>query len=264
MNNSNNSDDNPRAQLDGRASRHAPVESRRAIIIGASSGIGRALALELAHAGYVLGVAARRRNSLVELLRRIPTACMVAQIDMADTAEAMRRLQTLIDDMDGIDLFVYAAGVGHLNPALEWQPEADTIAVNVTGFVAAMNVAASHFERRGRGHLLAVSSVAALRGSGEAPAYNASKAFVSNYLAGLRRRFRTRGLPIPVTDVRAGFVATAMAKGDRLFWMATPERAAAQICKAIGNRRSVIYVTRRWHPIAWLLKLLPERMSPRC
>jgi short-subunit dehydrogenase len=130
--------------------------------------------------------------------------------------------------------------------------------LNVLGFAGMVNVAVAHLETRGSGHLVGISSVAALRGNGVAPAYAASKAFVSNYLQGVRYRFNKLKLPIVVTDVQPGFVDTRMAKGDRLFWVASPETAARQIVAAIRRRKQRVYITGRWRLIAWLLQVLPD------
>jgi short-subunit dehydrogenase len=121
-----------------------------------------------------------------------------------------------------------------------------------------VNVAVAHLEKRGSGHLVGISSLAALRGNRVAPAYAASKAFVSNYLQGVRYRFKKFKLPIVVTDVQPGFVDTRMAKGNRLFWVASPQTAARQIAAAIRGRKQRVYITRRWRLIAWLLKVLPD------
>src|SRR3546814_6308751 len=101
-----------------------------------------------------------------------------------------------------------------------------------------LNIGMQHCLAQGTGHLVAISSIAGLRGGGDAPAYNASKAFVSNYMEGLRQNMARRGLPIATTDVRPGFVDTAMAKGDGLFWVASPEKAANQNYGAIRARKS--------------------------
>ena len=102
-----------------------------------------------------------------------------------------------------------------------------------------------------------ISSLAALRGGRESPAYNASKAFESNYLEGLRQKIRKLGLPITITDIKPGFVKTAMAKGDGIFWAADADKAAIQIYDAIKRRKTSTYVTRRWRLVAWVIKLLP-------
>jgi short-subunit dehydrogenase len=111
--------------------------------------------------------------------------------------------------------------------------------------------------------LVAISSVAALIGSRQAPAYSASKAFVSNYLEGLRGVMRNLRLPITITDIRAGFVDTVMAQGSGIFWMASREKAARQIYHAITKKRAHIYVTRRWRLIAWLFKIIPHSLLLR-
>jgi short-subunit dehydrogenase len=80
---------------------------------------------------------------------------------------------------------------------------------------------------------------------------------VSNYLEGLRIKAARTGRPIHVTEIQPGYVRTAMAKGEGLFWVASVERAAAQIARAIAQRRPHAYVTRRWRLIAWLLKIVP-------
>ena len=132
--------------------------------------------------------------------------------------------------------------------------------VNVLGFAAMVNVAAEHLQARRSGHLVGISSLAALRGIGAAPAYAASKAFVSNYLQGVRYRFKKLKLPVVVTDVQPGFVDTRMAKGDRLVWVASPQTAARQISAAIRGRKQHVYVTRRWRLVAWLVRFLPDAM----
>jgi short-subunit dehydrogenase len=123
------------------------------------------------------------------------------------------------------------------------------------------NVAAEHLEARGAGHLVGISSIAALRRNREAPAYGASKAFISNYLDGLRHKYSKLGVPICVTDVLPGFVDTAMAKGDGKFWVASSEKAAHQIWQAIRKRRKRVYVTRRWRMVAWGVKFLPDCLA---
>ena len=187
--------------------------TRNAIVIGASSGIGRALACVLASEGYRVGVAARRLDLLQDVADAIGDTAVVKVIDVSKPKEAMQRLGALIDAMTDVELFAISAGTGLENPTLEWRPEHETIAVNVTGFAAIANVAVSHLQRRGSGSLVAISSIAALRGSAGAPAYFASKAFMSSYLQGLRYRFAKLRLPVVVTDVRPGFVDTAHGQG---------------------------------------------------
>jgi len=247
----------------------AAPAAKRAIVIGASSGIGRALALRLAREGYVVGLTARRLPLLLELQAEIgpcgpgSAGCPVRQMDVSDTARAMALLEQLIEELGGVDLIVVNAGLGHVNPELEWGPEAETIAVNVAGFTAMAKVAYRYFVRRGTGHLVGISSIAALRGSGGAPAYNASKAFVSTYLDGLRHKLARLRLPVAITDIQPGFVRTAMAQGPHVFWAASPEKAAGQIWQAIRRRRKRVVITRRWRLIAWLMRVVPDGVYHR-
>jgi short-subunit dehydrogenase len=231
---------------------------KNAIIIGASSGIGRALARVLASNGYNVGLASRRGDLLREVANEIHTNSFVKVIDVSEPVEAMQSLRELIAEMKDVELFVISAGTGFINPKLDWEPENETIAVNVSGFTAMANVAVAHLAARGSGCLVGISSIAALLGNPDAPAYDASKAFMSNYLEGLRYRFAKLRLPVVVTDVQPGFVDTPMAKAAQKFWVASPEKAAEQIFTAIRKRRKHVYVTRRWRLVAWLIKAMPD------
>lgn len=231
---------------------------KKAIVIGASSGIGRELALILSRNGYAVGVMARRVQLLEELRNDLGAHGHVGAIDVSDPAAAMDALAGLIERMGGVDLVVISAGTGHLNESLDWALENETIKTNVTGFAVVANVAFKHFLENGAGHLVGISSLAALRGGRESPAYNASKAFASNYLEGLRQKAGKMGLPIIVTDIKPGFVKTEMAKGEGIFWAAEADKAAEQIYDAIKKGKSGAYVTRRWRLIAWLMKLMPR------
>lgn len=230
---------------------------KKAIIIGASSGIGRELAKILSRSQYVVGVMARRVQLLEQLGKEIDGTLFFQKIDVTDIESAMEILGKFIKKMGGVDLVVISAGAGEINDSLSWHFENEAIKTNVSGFAALVNVAMHHFMVKGSGHLVGISSIAALRGGRESPAYNASKAFESNYLEGLRQKVRKSGLPITITDIKPGFVNTAMAKGDGIFWAAEPEKAARQIYCAIKRRKRSAYITKRWVLIAWLIKLLP-------
>jgi len=234
------------------------MRMKRAIVIGASSGIGKELAVVLSQNGFAIGLMARRIDLLEELRSSLPNPAFSRQADISDSSYAMAILENLIKEMGGVDLIIISSGIGFINSDLNWAMEKKTLDVNVSGFTAMANVAFRHFVRAGRGHLVGISSIAAIRGSGVTPAYNASKAFMSNYLEGLRVRARKAGLPILVSDIQPGFVDTALAQGKGLFWVASPQKAAGQIYKAIHSKAKHAYVTRRWSVIAWLLKVLPD------
>jgi short-subunit dehydrogenase len=236
---------------------------RTAIVTGASSGIGRALAVRLAREGWRLGLCARRVALLESLRKEIGGDAVVQPMDQADAPAALEAMRALIERLGGADLVILNAGTGHINPPLDWEPERETLAVNVTGFAALANVAVRHFEERGGGHLVSISSIAALHGYGGAPAYSASKAFVSTYMDALRHRCARARLPIAVTDILPGFVDTAMAQGDHVFWVASPDEAARQVLDAVRKRKKRVFVTKRWALAAWAYRMIPDWLYDR-
>ncbi len=227
------------------------------MIIGASSGIGRELALLLAAENYLVGITGRRKELLGELQQQDPVKFRTAAFDVIDTDRLIPNLELLLEKLGGLDLLVISAGTGDLNDALDFDIEKRTIDTNVTAFTAIAGWAYRYFENQGYGHLAAISSIAGLRGGRAAPAYNASKAYQVNYLEGLRQKAKNKKLTLSITDIRPGFVATAMAKGEGLFWVAPANKVARQIRHAIHNRKRKVYVTRRWGILAGLVKILP-------
>ncbi len=233
----------------------------RAVIVGASSGIGEELARVMADDGWELGIAARRGERLTELAENLPGNVEVATLDVAVPEEAMKTLVALLDKLHPVDVVVVNAGIGIPNYKLKWEPEASTIGVNVTGFAAMTNVAVHYFEKVGKGHLVGISSVAALRGGYGAPAYAASKAFVSNYMEGVRVQAFKRKLNLTVTDVRPGYVHTPMTEGQKgMFWVADAKLVARQIYGAIRRRKKRVYVTRRWGLVAAVMRMVPDSL----
>lgn len=148
---------------------------KEAIVIGASSGIGREPAKILFHNNYIVGLAARRVDLLSTLQREITAKTYIKRIDVSNTEEAKGLLEELVSEMGGMDLVVISSGVGFINPDLDWEKEKETIEVNVTGFMAMANVAFKHFLKQGSDHIVGISSIAALRGGGESPANNKRK-----------------------------------------------------------------------------------------
>ena len=211
---------------------------KKAIIFGASSGIGREVATILSGQGYVLGLSARRVELLEKLKLELPNRSFVRFCDIADAVNCESAFNGFVSDMGGVDLVIISSGTGYINDELDWQKEKDTIDVNVSGFACLAGFAARYFLDKDEGHIVAISSIGALRGSREAPAYSASKAFVSNYLEGIRCKMKKINPRITVTDIMPGFVDTEMAKGAGLFWVAPVEVAARQICRAIKRKKN--------------------------
>lgn len=232
--------------------------TRKAIIIGATSGIGKDLAKIFLREGYTVGLAGRRMHLLDELKDKFPDRVFLKRIDVSRASEAVEVFSRFIAEMEGVDIVVISSGTGFINKDLLWPQEKETIDVNVSGFAAMSNVAMHHFLSKDSGHLVGISSLAAIRGSSVAPAYSASKAFVSNYLEGMRKKVAQSGSSITVTNIQPGYVDTAMAQGEGKFWVASPSEAAEQIYAAIKRKRKHVYVTKRWRLIAWLLKIMPD------
>lgn len=235
-----------------------------AIIIGATSGIGRALAQVLVEEGYTVGVTGRREALLRELADAYPNRIVPQAMDLLQPEAAMAALRALIERMGGMELLVVSSGIGARNPELAFEPETRVTGVNVLGFLAMANVAYHYFAARGDGHLVGISSIAGLRGSRWSPSYSASKAFMSNYLEALRNRARHDGLSITVTDILPGFVATPMTEGQQgMFWVADATTAARQIYQAIKAKKRRACITRRWGLVAWLVRHLPDWVLER-
>ena len=226
---------------------------KKAIVIGASSGIGREVARLLLQEGWTLGVAARR----VELLQSLGDV-KVAQIDV--TAEdAPARLRALIDETGGMDLFFYASGIGKQNRELQADIELATLATNGLGFTRMIGEAYRYFAERGEGHIAAITSIAGTKGLGPAPSYSATKAMQNVYLQALEQQANARGLAIRFTDIRPGFVDTALLSGDFHYpMMLKPEKVAQEIVRAIKHRQHIRVIDWRYRLLTALWRRIPR------
>ncbi|MGL4368184.1 MAG: SDR family NAD(P)-dependent oxidoreductase [Spirochaetota bacterium] len=236
---------------------------KKAIIIGATSGIGKELAGMLADDGYRVGITGRRKALLEKLQAEYPERCIIESFDAADTGSVPAHLDSLAQKLDGLDLLIISAGTGDINADLDFSIEKKTIDTNVSAFTAVADWAFTYFERQKRGHLAAITSIGGLRGSREAPAYSASKAYQINYMEGLRQKAAKSGLPLHITDIRPGLVNTAMAKGEGLFWVEDVKKVSRQIYRAIKKEKKIVYVTRRWGVIALIMRKMPNRIFDR-
>ncbi len=230
----------------------------RIIVIGATSGIGLAIARQYLKAGHLVGLTGRRENILQKVQNEYLGTAYIQNMDVSKAILASAHLENLIERMKGVDIVIVNAGVGFINPQLQWAKQSETIEVNITGFSALSSTAMKFFVEKGKGHLVGISSIASLRGSDVAPDYAASKAYVSNYLAGLRKKAVKAKLPVLVTEVLPGFVDTPMGQSERRFWVTSADKAATQIVKAIRRKRQRVYVSKRWRLIAWLMKIMPD------
>lgn len=231
---------------------------KKAVVIGATSGIGKGLSKLLVKNNYKVGITGRRTELLNELKNNNPDSYLIKPFDVTDTKIAVKKLEELTSELGGLDLLIISSGIGHMNETLDFEIEKRTIDTNIIGFTSAADWTFNYFKRQKSGHLVAISSMGGLRGSRQAPAYNATKAFQMNYLEGLRQKATKLNAPIFVTDIRPGLVDTNMAKGDGLFWVMPVNKAVKQIYKAIIEKKRVAYVTKRWRLIAPILKRIPR------
>lgn len=224
------------------------------VIVGASSGIGLEVARLFIQRGWTVGVAARR----LDLLQTIGAAD-VEQIDVT-SADAPEKLMQLVDRLGGMDLFFYASGIGKQNRELTPDIELATVETNGLGFTRMIGCAYRYFAQQGRGHIAAITSIAGTKGLGPAPAYSATKAMQNVYLQALEQQANARKLDIRFTDIRPGFVDTALLSGTFHYpMMLKPQAVAHEIVSAIEHHKHI-------RVIDWKYRILTAvwRRIPRC
>ena len=226
---------------------------KRAIVIGASSGIGKEVTRLLMKEGWTVGVAARR----VELLQEFGDV-EIEQIDVTQE-ESTEKLRNLIERLGEMDLFFYASGIGKQNRELQENIELATMKTNAVGFTRMIGEAYRYFAERGEGHIAAITSIAGTKGLGPAPAYSATKAMQNTYLEALEQQAKMRGLKIHFTDIRPGFVDTALLSGDFHYpMMLKPENVAKDIVKSINVKKHVRVIDWRYRLLTGLWQLVPR------
>ncbi len=235
-----------------------------ALIVGASSGIGAALAKRLSADGYRVVLLARRSDLLQKLTNEINALhgenwARFYRHDVTDYAAVPELFQRIIAETGGVDAVIYAAGV--LVPIAEdeynFAKERPMLEVNLLGAVAWLDQAAAYFHTMRQGHIVGISSVAGDRGRAKNPVYQASKAGLNNYLESLHNRLAHRG--VHVLTVKPGFVDTDMLKqaGGGKFWVISPEQAAEDIARAIRRRKTEIYTPARWRWLMLIIRHIP-------
>jgi len=243
---------------------------RRGIIIGASEGMGAALARKLAKEGYTLALVARRKDKLTRLCTEInstanETRALAYVHDVTDYKEAPELLRRMVADLGGLDLVIFMAGV-NFPPGLNnynFENDRRMIEVNIIGAMAWLNPVAEMFQNAKTGQIVGISSVAGDRGRIGNPGYNTSKAALTTYLEALRNRLTRLG--VNVLTVKPGFVKTEMmkaAQGATPFAI-TPEKAADDIYRAIRGRRQLVYTASIWRWIMLLIQHIPSLIFRR-
>ncbi len=237
---------------------------KHAILVGASSGIGAALAHRLADEGYQIALLARREEMLSTLTDEINTKYGETRAiyyihDVTDYDAVSELLPKIITDLGGLDTFIFNAGVAHMVGLKKYDFEKDrqTVEVNLLGALAWLNPVAERFQELKSGQIVGVSSVAGERGRVGNPAYNTSKAALSTHLEALRNRLDKLG--VNVLTVKPGFVQTDMVKdAKKLFWVISPEQAAKDIYEAMQKRKQEIYTPARWRLVMFVVRNIPS------
>jgi short-subunit dehydrogenase len=239
-----------------------------AVVTGASSGIGWALARELAAGGCRVGLVARRKEQLDRLaadIRQAGGTAAAAAADVADREQTLAAIHGLESQLGPVDLLIANAGVGAptlLDPFNAADVE-KMIRVNLLGVIYSIEAVLPGMLRRGRGHLAAVSSLGAYKGLPGESAYCASKAAVNTYLEGLRIQLRDRG--IAVTTVCPGFIRTPMTDVNqfKMPWLMDADWAARKIVRALARRRKVYNFPWQTTLLMKLTRWLPDWVLAR-
>lgn len=232
---------------------------KRAVIIGASSGMGKEVSKLLLTDDWQIGVGARRTEALEELQKIKPEAVVTTAIDVM-AEDAPQRLEQLIADNGGMDLFFLASGIGKQNPDLDSDIELRTVATNGMGFTRMVDTAFNWFALHGgKGQIAIISSIAGVKGLGMAPSYSATKAFQNTYIEALSQLAHMRHLNISFTDIRPGFVKTDLLNDGKNYPLLMDKtKVAKKIVNAIYRRRSVRIIDWRYRVLVFFWRLIPR------
>ncbi|MBR2150921.1 MAG: SDR family NAD(P)-dependent oxidoreductase [Prevotella sp.] len=234
------------------------MSNKKAIIVGASSGIGLEVAKRLLSDGWNLGIAARREEPLQALKATAPERIEIMTIDVTKS-DAEERLLSLIDQLGGMDLYFHASGIGKQNRTLEPDIELSTMETNAVGFTRMIGTAYRYFAKKGEGHIAAITSIAGTKGLGPAPAYSATKALQATYLQALEQQAHQSRLNIRFTDIRPGFVDTALLSGTFKYPMLMkPEAVARDIVSSIISKRHIRVIDARYRVLTFFWRLIPN------
>lgn len=231
---------------------------KKIIIVGAASGMGRELAKIFFAGGYTLGLADINTAQLSILARELGGDLKTKNIDVSSYAMARNQLEELITELNGVDIFIYTAGLA--DKTRIWKNECMLHQVNAIGFAALCSFVYDHWRANNKkGHIVGVTSILAVRGIRQAIAYCASKSFMKIYMQGLRQDAASCRYGIDITEIRPGYIDTPMTAGNtNIFWTIPAENAARLIVKAIMKKSKVAYVPGIWRLAALILKMLPE------
>ncbi|OUS25746.1 short-chain dehydrogenase [Gammaproteobacteria bacterium 45_16_T64] len=244
---------------------------KTAIITGASSGIGKALAFEMAQKGYNLGLVSRRLEALEQVRTDIKQQCSnninieIETLDVAEDHTILPVLEKLSNTLGGTDIIVANAGITAVNRTGtgNFSVDRNVIQINLIGAMATVDAAAALFRKQKKGHIVGISSVTAWVGIPGSSAYSSSKAGFTTYLQAVRGELRKKN--IQVTTIHPGFIDTDIAEnmGSKPF-VISAKKAAGQMLSAIEKKKSSVIVPNLpWSVVTKLITLLPEKIVAR-
>lgn len=238
---------------------------KKIIIIGASSGIGMRVATDFARLGWRVGIAARREEQLKSLKEKYPDRVEYMTIDVT-AQDAVDRFYKLIELIDGMDYLLYAAGCGWRNPDLDNAVDDQTVLVNVYGFTRIINAAYKYYKQTAslhRGHIAAITSVAGVKGIGISAAYSASKRYKWTYLQAIDQLAHQQHVNVSVTDIRPGFVDTALLNGHKYPMEMSVNYVAPRLESAMLRGKRVAVIDSRWAVVTVLWRMIPDALWRR-
>ena len=232
--------------------------TKRAVIMGATSGLGYEVARLLLADGWKLGVAGRREENLKKLHSEYPGQVCIKAIDVKD-CNADKALLSLIDELGGMDMYFHSSGIGYQNAKLDADIELNTLETNGTGFTRLVGTAFRYFKEKGIGHIAVISSIAGTKGLGVAPAYSATKRFQNTYIDALEQLAGMQKLNIRFTDIRPGFVATSLLNDGKNYPMLMKTSYAAKlIVKALKRNKRIAVIDWKYSILVFFWKLIPR------
>lgn len=234
---------------------------KKVVIMGASSGMGYAVAEALASRGVKVGLAARHTHTLLELKEKYPDFVEYEKIDVTKS-DAKSKLGTLIDKLGGMDIYFHVAGIGYENLTLDPEREVEIIKTNAVGFSRMICCAYRYFrDNRIKGQIAAITSVAGTKGIGRLSAYSASKKFGQTYLVALEQLAHEEGADVSFTDIRPGWVRTPLVPDDRKFPMEmSVDYVVPYIIKAIVRKERVSVIDWRWNALVGVWRNIPNAL----
>ena len=232
--------------------------TKRAVIMGATSGLGYEVARLLLSDGWELGLAGRREENLRKLQSEFPEQVCIKAIDIKDS-NSDKALLALIDELGGMDMYFHSSGIGYQNARLDADIELNTLETNGTGFTRLVGTAFRYFKEKGKGHIAVISSIAGTKGLGIAPAYSATKRFQNTYIDALDQLAGMQKLNIRFTDIRPGFVATNLLNDGKNYPMLMKAPYAARlIVKALRRNKRVAIIDWKYSILVFFWKLIPR------